>query len=292
MISDQLIQAIQAQYKASFGYYPDFYEAKPIGGGCISHAYKVLTSEGNLFIKYIASGRYPGMYETEAKGLELLESTNTFDIPKPLFFGTSTDFDYLVTSFIEEGRHKDRFWKDFGRYLAVLHRNSRIEFGLDYDNYIGSLPQSNSPETDWKTFFILHRIEPLLKICIDKGLLNSDDLSMFDRLFARFDELIPTEAPALLHGDLWNGNYLVNHGGEASLIDPAVYYGHREMDISMTWLFGGFEMEFYDAYMEVNPLEQGWQQRTKIHNLYPLLVHAILFEGNYANQIRSVISLF
>ena len=167
---------------------------------------------------------------------------------------------------------------------------SAVSFGLDHDNYIGSLAQSNKKHADWISFFMEERIRPQLKLAMDKKLIDEGTVKQFDKLFDHFDRLIPKEKPALLHGDLWNGNFLVSDSSRAALIDPAVYFGHREMDLAMTTLFGGFDSEFYRAYDEVFPLEKGFEKRVDIHNLYPLLVHVNLFGGGYVRQVKAVLN--
>jgi len=263
-----------------------------LGGGCINDAHKVLTEEGPYFVKYNRAERYPGMFEAEARGLNLLINQGVIDLPKVVFHGESGGYSYLVLDYIASAQEESGFWQDFGRSLAALHRVSSQGFGLDHDNYIGSLPQSNHRHDDWYRFFIEERLEPQLKLARDTGRMQGPLLRWFDRLFKRLPELIPGEAPSLLHGDLWNGNYMVNSFGKACLIDPAVYYGHRETDLAMTKLFGGFRNEFYTTYNESFPLEQGWEQRMEIHNLYPLMVHVNLFGGGYAVSVEDILRRF
>ena len=167
-----------------------------------------------------------------------------------------------------------------------------ISFGLDHDNYIGSLPQSNHQHTSWVEFFIEERLEKQIALAKNSGALNNSTIQQFNNLFKRLKEIIPEEKPSLLHGDLWNGNYMLAADGCACLIDAAVYYDHREMDLAMTRLFGGFPEEFYESYHETFPLSSGFEERVDIHNLYPLLVHVNLFGGSYISQVKSVLSRF
>ena len=122
--------------------------------------------------------------------------------------------------------------------------------------------------------------------------LPSDIKKMFSKLYYRLEDIVPSESPALLHGDLWSGNYMTSARGEPTLIDPAVYYGHREMDIGMTKLFGGFAEPFYSAYNSVFPMESGWEARVDLCNLYPLMVHVNLFGGSYLSQVNSILNKF
>ena len=157
---------------------------------------------------------------------------------------------------------------------------------------MGSLPQANTFHSDWSSFFIEERLEPQLVAARDSGYFSSHDDERFQRLFKSFPSICPAEKPSLVHGDLWSGNYIVSDEGRACLIDPAVYYGHREVDIAMTTLFGGFDPEFYSSYDEAFPMEKGWEDRLEIYNLYPLLVHLNLFGAGYLGSIERIIRRF
>ena len=181
---------------------------------------------------------------------------------------------------------------DFGHSLAALHRHSSGFYGLDHGNYMGSLTQTNTKHPDWSSFFIEERLERQLIRAKNSGYFSTEDVVRFQRLFSQFKTLCPAEKPSLVHGDLWGGNYLVSGQGRACLIDPAVYYGHREVDIAMSTLFGGFDPEFYSSYNEVFPMEKGWRERLDIYNLYPLLVHLNLFGSGYLGSIERIIRKF
>ena len=269
-----------------------FRNSRPVSGGCINRCYQLETSSGNYFLKYNDATLYPEMFASEAKGLKLLAAADAIDVPAVISCGEEGSFSFLILEWIESGRREKNFWADFGMRLAQMHRCTAEKSGLDHDNYIGSLPQSNRESNNWIDFFIHERLEPQLKLARDSGLIASPDEKSFEKLISKLPQLIPVEKPALLHGDLWNGNFLVNPKGKASLIDPAVYYGHREMDLAMTKLFGGFDSEFYSAYNEVFPLEKGFESRTDIHNLYPLLVHVNLFGGGYVEQVKEILNRF
>ena len=131
-----------------------------------------------------------------------------------------------------------------------------------------------------------------IEIARKKGEIDQNAVKQFNNLFGRLNEIFPNEKPSLVHGDLWNGNYLVDQEGNVCLIDPAVYYGFREMDIAMTKLFEGFLPAFYESYIDEYPLEKGWQERVDICNLYPLMVHVNLFGGGYAMQVESILRRF
>lgn len=252
-------------------------------------AFRLSTNEGNFFFKHNGKKKYPGMFEAEAKGLMLLEQSNTLRIPKVIGAGEYGNDSFLLLEFLERGKTTANFWEDFGKHLAGMHRNSQEYFGVEHSNYIGSLPQINTPKSDFVTFFIENRLEPQLKLA--GNALSQLSLS-FERLYKKLPEIIPDERPALIHGDLWSGNFLIGPEGKACLIDPAVYYGHRESDIAMSKLFGGFDAEFYSSYNDAYPLIQGWQARVDIFNLYPLLVHVNLFGGGYVRQVEEIVKRF
>lgn len=292
MIPADLKNTVETALTEKTGYPVIITESRSIGGGCINTAFKLITSAGKFFIKFNSAIAFPDMFKKEAAGLVLLSGTKTLDVPEVLGFGESGKLTYLLLRYVESGLPGQFFWNEFGLKLADLHQNTSEYFGLDYNNYIGSLTQSNIQHHDFYSFFILERIEPQLKEARNKGAFTQSDTHYFDSFFKRLKSIIPDEKPALLHGDLWSGNFLVSDKGSPCLIDPAVYYGHREADIAMTKLFGGFHPEFYNAYNQTHPLEKGWQNRMDIFNLYPLLVHVNLFGGGYTGQVLRIIRQF
>jgi protein-ribulosamine 3-kinase len=264
----------------------DILDFSRVHGGDINQGGKFRSGHGDTyFIKWNLSAD-PSMFAKEAKGLKLLFEANTdLRIPKVL---RSTEH-YLVLEWIQQGSKNDQSDRDFGRQLALLHKHTTELFGLDHDNFIGWLPQSNSRHSNWADFFAIERIEPQIQMAIESGKIDRSLFRTVQKLYAKLGHIFPTEKPALLHGDLWSGNYLFDENGNASIFDPAVYYGHREMDLSMTRLFGGFSADFYKGYSDEYPLEDGFEDRIKLCNLYPVLVHANLFGGSYARQAEQII---
>ncbi len=254
-----------------------------IVGGCINNAIKINTNKGDFFVKWNTNSK-ANMFQSEYHGLKVLKDTNTIRIPNVLCF----DDDFLILEFIPPSNPNNAFWKVFGQKLALMHKQTHSKFGLDFDNYIGSLHLDNTQNKNWTEFFIQNRLQAQLSIGNFSGTLLSD----FDKLFQKLPNLFPNERPALLHGDLWSGNFLAKNGDTPMLIDPAIYYGNREMDIAMSKLFGGFNSDFYFAYNESHPLENGWEERIQICNLYPLLVHVNLFGGAYRNQVKNILSYY
>jgi fructosamine-3-kinase len=292
MFPDELKISVESSLSNRFEKSVKISESSPVGGGCINKAYSLNTNLGRFFIKYNSAVLYPGMFEKEAAGLKLLSETKTIEIPIVISAVESDNYSFLLLQFIENATPGKHFWNDFGTKMADLHGNTSDYFGLENDNYIGSLIQNNKPHPDFISFFISQRLEPQLKEAYNIGTFSQSETRFFDSLFNNLHNIIPIEKPALIHGDLWNRNFMVTAAGSPCLIDPAVYYSHREADIAMTQLFGGFQPEFYQAYNRAWPMEKEWQKRMDIFNLYPLLVHVNLFGGGYANQVLQIIRQF
>mgnify|MGYP005840410809 CR=1 FL=1 len=262
----------------------------PVSGGDINDAYRLECERRSFFVKINSAHTFPGMFEKEAKGLHLLRRHSGFKIPEVIEAGQFDNYAFLILQYLPSGKSTGAFWKNFGVLLAQMHQVSQEQFGLDHANYIGKLPQVNRWHDKWSTFFAQERILPQWWHARQNGHFSSKDEQRLEALLQNLENLVPVEPPALLHGDLWSGNYLPFAERQPALIDPAVYYGHREMDIAMMHLFGGFPRELFRAYNEEYPLEKGWQQRLDIHNLYPLLVHVNLFGGGYAGEVSRILN--
>lgn len=263
-----------------------------VAGGSINHCFKIITSNKSYFIKLNSASDFPQMFEKEAKGLRILRGTKLIKTPLVYTCGNFADEAYLIMEFINSSIKPSNFWENFGRQLADLHTISNNHFGLDHDNYIGSLKQSNTKNEDWISFFIEERINPQLKMALNQGAFSSKISQDFEKLFTKLENYFPKEKPSLLHGDLWSGNFMVGDKGEAIIMDPAVYFGHREVDLAMTQLFGGFHPDFYAAYHEALSMEHDWEERLQLYNLYPLLVHVNLFGGSYINEVKNILQRF
>lgn len=269
----------------------DAQSVRAVSGGSINDAYRLETSEGRFFLKINHSSRYPNMFDAEKRGLELL-CLSAFKIPRPIATATVGDYQFMLMEWIEKGVPKRDFWNEFGRGLAALHSISGQAFGLDHDNYIGSLPQSNRERQNWSDFYREERLTPQMNLAKSQGRLTTGMKIGFDGLFEKLETIFPVEKPSLIHGDLWSGNLMVADSGSPSIFDPAVYFGHREMDLAMMALFGGFGNDWVDAYNEVYPLENGWRERIPIGQLYPLMVHVNLFGGSYGRDVESILKRF
>tara|TARA_B100000214_G_scaffold287557_1_gene217139 strand:+ start:9036 stop:9893 length:858 start_codon:yes stop_codon:yes gene_type:complete len=253
-----------------------------VNGGCINNTSKIDTNHGTFFLKWNLNCDKK-MFSIEKKGLKLLDNCKSIYIPKVI----SESSDYLLMEYIKSNNYTNKLWEKFGRSIADLHQLSNEYFGLEYYNYIGPLIQQNDQKDKWIDFFINKRIIPQLKI----SNFNTETLRKFDKLFINIETIFHEESPSLLHGDLWNGNFLFNKE-KIVLFDPAVYFGNREMDIAMTKLFGGFDNRFYHSYNEVFPFKKGWEERIDICNLYPLLVHVNLFGVSYYSQLMHIVKRF
>jgi len=270
----------------------DVLETQFLSGGDINMAARVFSSEGVFFVKWNQTPESNTMFEVEARGLNLLRKTDALFIPRVIGYGQQLDKAYLILEFIESGQLRKNYWESLGQSLALLHSHTQPKFGLAFDNYIGSLPQSNTPTANGFDFFFDQRLLPQAGMALYKGLLPKEVYDALHRLRERLPDLLPSERPALLHGDLWSGNVLVTEDGQPALIDPAVYYGFREADLAFTKLFGGFDQRFYDAYDEAFPLEDGFDDRVPIYNLYPLLVHTNLFGSGYVSGVERILKQF
>ena len=262
-----------------------------LGGGDINQVYKLSFPDSQCVLKLNSRDRFPGMFEKEARGLELIGSTGC-RVPGVVRDFTEGDHQFLILEYIEEHATNTEYWERFGRRLAAMHSHTSEAFGLDHDNFIGSLHQGNDRRDNWVEFFIDCRIRPLVEAARARGLLSDAQVSGFERLFLRLPGLIPEERPSLLHGDLWSGNLMCGPGSEPVFIDPAVYFGHREVDLAMTRMFGGFDRRYLESYSEAMPLEPGLEERLEIHNLYPTLVHLVLFGPSYLRGIEATLKTF
>lgn len=265
---------------------------EPMVGGDINEVYLLTTNLRKVVAKLHLHPAHDDMFEAEARGLQLLKNANALRVPNVFGLGRHDFTAFLLIEYLPEGKRAPDFWKVFGRQLADLHRQTNATFGLDHNNYIGALPQPNKPQSSWAEFYATQHLEYQARYGRKVGWMSRHLSSLLDRLFHRLEDLFPAEPPALLHGDLWSGNYLVGPQNEPCLIDPAVYYGHREMDLAMTKLFGGFQTQLYATYNEVFPLAVDWEERLPVSQLYPIMVHANLFGGGYGAQAEAIIKRF
>lgn len=265
--------------------------AKPLSGGDIHRAFRLSAADGReWFLKTNTAPQAAAMFKTEAQGLALLGASRSVRTPKISGYGATADgHAYLVLEYIAPGYKNRLFWENFGRGLASLHGNTSERFGFAHDNFIGSLPQSNTRHETWAAFYAEERLWPQMLLAREQGYFDKNTETQLDRLCQQLAWRCPQETPALTHGDLWNGNFLCDTAGQPVLIDPAAAFAHREMDLAMSRLFGGFDAAFYAAYEEAWPLEPGFDQRVEIYQLYYLLVHVNLFGGGYVARVKEIL---
>jgi fructosamine-3-kinase len=273
---------------------PGARDVRPVGGGNINEAFRVVLVDGReAFVKTRADAR-PGEYAAEAAGLRWLAEPGAARTPRVL----DVDDGYLALEWIEPGALSAAGEQELGRGLALTHTAGAPCFGRfaaaresqgggERDGgrdlaWLGSLALPNEPAADWPSFYAQQRLRPLARLARDREALGAPALDALARICERIGELCgPAEPPARLHGDLWQGNVLADRAGRPWLIDPFAYGGHREVDLAMLALFGSPSERLLGGYQELAPLADGWQQRVGLYQLFPLLVHALLFGGSY-----------
>ncbi len=244
-----------------------------ISGGCINIAEIILTKTGKTFFIKSNNSSEKDMFLKEANGLRELAKANTIRIPEVIYAA----YNFIIIENISPRIKIKTFWENFGRDFARLHKFTAERYGFYEDNYIGSTPQLNiateSEALNWVEFYFNKRLSYQYQLAVKNGYVKKDLQKVFSRLENKINLIIDnsTEQSSLLHGDLWSGNFITDENGNACLIDPAVYYGHREADLAMTRLFGGFDNRFYSAYNEEFPLENGYEYRENIYKLYHVL---------------------
>jgi fructosamine-3-kinase len=264
--------------------------AKQLVGGDINEAFEVALGDGTrVFVKTHPNPPH-AMFGLEARGLRWLQESGAIRIPRVIMVSDERPA-YLALELLTPSERQPHFDETLGRQLAALHGFGAPSFGLDHDNFIGRLAQSNGLADDWASFYWASRLEPQLHLATDRGLIDKATRASFDALRRVLPERVgPDEPPSRLHGDLWGGNLHVDGSGEPCLIDPAVYGGHREIDLAMMRLFGGFGERVFAAYEEASPLAPGAGERVPLYQLYPLLVHVNLFGGSYVSSVKRALS--
>ena len=262
----------------------------PISGGDINQAFQLRCQEGNFFLKANQLPQGDEMLLAEVEGLRSMTAAQA-NCPKIIGQGTHTNWSYLLLSYHAAEAPLPTFWSAFGAQLAALHQATAEQHGWPRANFIGSLPQQNAWEKDWPTFYQQQRLLPQLRLAAVNNLLSTKEADQCHQFLEKLPNLLPNEAPSLLHGDLWSGNFICA-SDTAIFIDPACAYGHREMDLAMSQLFGGFDAPFYEAYAHHFPLIAGHEERVGLYQLYYLLVHLNLFGRSYWGQINQIMDNF
>lgn len=254
-----------------------------------NHWFLSASPHNGYFVKIQEPG-HP-FFEKEEKGLALLHRAG-MNIPAGVQTGIAAGHQFIIMERVMPGEKTTGFWEKAALQLATLHQHTRPGFGLDEDNYIGPLLQVNTRHNQWVDFFTRCRLLPQIAMAEKHQLLHKQDIALLSLLLKRLPDYFPDEPPSLLHGDLWAGNLLCNEQSNPVWIDPAVYYGHRYMDLAMTALFGGFDPLFYQVYHYHYPLAGNYREHWQVASLYPLLVHINLFGKAYLHQFRAVLQHF
>lgn len=259
-----------------------------VGGGCINQGYSLIGESKTYFIK-LNSASLVEMFAAEALGLKQMYATQTIRIPQPICWGMVDNSAFLVMEWLELGRGANSSsWEEMGRQLAAMHRfEGAKQFGWELNNTIGSTPQVNTWTHNWSEFFANHRIGFQLRLAKGRG----GSFPNTGKVIAAVTKLLQDHhpQPSLVHGDLWSGNAAITESGEPVILDPATYWGDREVDLAMTELFGGFPASFYRGYNQAWQLDSEYQQRKDLYNLYHILNHFNLFGGGYGNQAMRMI---
>lgn len=290
MLNDQLELYEQILFE-SLGSNSQLKSASLVAAGNHNQGVRLESNDGDFFLK-LNFDHERDILHKESQGLDLLRRSTFIKVPETYGWGRIGDYNFLLSEFIPSSNPTSDYWENLGLGLANLHLTNHDKYGLEQDNYIASIHQKNLETDRWIDFFIENRLEPLIgKAYFDK-LIPLEFLKKFQEIYPKLESIFPKEKPALVHGDLWSGNVISTLDGQPCLIDPAVYFGHREMDLAFSRLFGGFDAKFYDSYESILPLEPGFDARMGIYNLYPLLVHLNLFGTAYLPGIERIMNRF
>ncbi|GAA0717667.1 fructosamine kinase family protein [Aquimarina litoralis] len=263
-------------------------QKKPLTGGDINQVFFLETGTRKLVLKLNSLSDFPKMFEAEAIGLRELKNVNIFRTPNVIQYGHSEDTAFLLLEYIQSGKPVKNFWINFGEQLALVHQKSRPFFGFEIDNYIGNLPQYNTNCDSAAEFYITQRLYPQFTLASQKG-FSFRNLDVF---YNNIEKEIPKEGSSLIHGDLWNGNYIVDSDGNSCFIDPAVSYAPREMDIAMMHLFGGFDSQLFQTYEDIFPLQPNWKERIPLWQMYYLLVHLNIFGSSCYDRVKQILKVY
>ncbi|MCH6199781.1 fructosamine kinase family protein [Aquiflexum sp. LQ15W] len=273
----------------SFGPSVKLKQARLIAAGNINQGVFLETSGGQFFLKTNFE-ESEDIFEKEADGLSMMRAHCPLKIPEVYNFGRDESYNFILMEWIDAEKSTSGYWQELGLGLAQMHMATQNDFGYKSSNYIASIPQQNQPNPSWPDFFIQSRLDTLIGRAYYESLVDLDFLKKFQKIYPLLEDFFPKEKPSLLHGDLWSGNIMRGKNSIPVLIDPAVYFGHREVDLAFSRMFGPFEEEFYEAYDSFFPLEPGFKERVPVYNLYPLLVHLLLFGKSYLPGIEKTVS--
>jgi len=256
-------------------------DKKTISTGEIS-SFKILTNTDlSIFAKYQSINN--NNLINQASELVLLSSSML--TPKVLGFSENC----LLLEWMETC-HNNNHQAEMGKVLANLHKRTNKYFGFDYDNTIGEMPQYNAVNqsiTSWSYFFWEYRLSFQIKYALQNKLISHNEYKKLLLIKSKIENLLDNSIkPSLLHGDLWSGNVIIGKNSPI-FIDTSCYYGHSEADLALTYMFGGFNNDFYKSYEVYNPLESGSEHRKPIYMLYHYLNHLNIFGHSYHTGVLS-----
>jgi fructosamine-3-kinase len=257
----------------------------PVAGGDICTSTRLRLSDGRNAIIKTRPQPPEGFFQREADGLRWLGEVDGARVAQLLAVAD----DCIIVAWVEPGKPTTDAAERLGQSLATLHAAGAEQFGADVDGYIGLAPLPNRPLPTWPEFYASRRVMPYVRAAVDRKALSIEQANTIEAAMRRIHDLAgDPEPPARIHGDLWSGNVVWGTDGDAWLIDPAAHGGHRETDLAMLALFGLPHLQrVLDAYDEAAPLAEGWKDRVGLHQLHPLLVHAVLFGGTYGARATS-----
>ncbi len=265
-------------------------DIRPLSGGCVGQVYRVWLADGESIVAKVEERPNPTL-ESEAYMLRYLATHTQLPVPAVLH----SDKRLLLMEFVPgDNRFNAAAQSHAAELLAGLHQLTKPQFGLERPTVIGGLPQSNPWTESWLTFFRQHRLWAMGQLGIKNGRLPTPLFLRLERFCDHLDKwLLEPERPSLLHGDVWTTNVLAEGNRISGFLDPAIYYGHPEVELAFMTLFGTFERPFFQRYEEIRPIPPGfWEDRRDIYNLYPLLVHVCLFGGSYVNGVENTLRRF
>lgn len=271
--------------------YADIKAVKPIQGGSINDAYYVETTNAAFFMKFHADAP-KDFFKTEATGLRLIKETNTINVPNFLAYSDTPENSFLLLEWIEGKKSVDTE-EMLGRKLAQFHQMQGPMHGFNDDTYIGLLKQPNKMTSNWLEYYRDQRLQNQVDIGKDRGVIHAERLVKLDTLLSQLEKWVPQYVePSHLHGDLYSGNWIVGPGGEPFIVDPSFLYGDRHFEIAYTELFGGLPEKFYEAYEEVLPLRDDYEDVKEIYQLYYWLAHLNLFGEVYGRKVDAILNRY
>jgi len=288
-MTNSYLQIFESIFFEKFGHDVEIEEFTVVASGVVNTGVKIISSEGIFFTK-LNELEIEDCFHSEATELNMMKAF--VGVPEITGTGRKFGYNYLISEFIAEGSPTKATFEMAGKQLAHLHLESSSQFGFEHNNYIASICQDNLWKLDGINFLIQNRILPMVGKCLMEEKISIDLYKRIENLCSRLGKIIPEEAPALLHGDLWSGNLMTNNLGKPIFIDPACYYGLRESELALTYLFGGFEPAFYESYLDVFPLEPGFGERVSVYHIHPLLIHVYLFGNGYIDGIERILKRF